>query len=87
MSLFGFHLPELTRLFLTIPLAPFHRATSERRVIVKAEVLEKGKNPRFVVTNLEGDAQEIYERIYCARGEMENRIKEQQLGLFSFPSA
>ena len=55
----------------------------ERRVIVKAEVLEKGKNPRFVVTNQEGDAQEIYERIYCARGEMENRIKEQQLGLFS----
>ena len=55
----------------------------ERRVIAKAEVLEKGKNPRFVVTSLEGDAREIYERIYCARGEMENRIKEQQLGLFS----
>jgi len=55
----------------------------ERRVILKAEVTDKGRNPRFVVTNLEGDAQAIYDEIYCARGEMENRIKEQQLGLFS----
>jgi hypothetical protein len=55
----------------------------ERRVILKAEVSEKGRNPRFVVTHLEGDAQAIYDEIYCARGEMENRIKEQQLGLFS----
>ena len=55
----------------------------ERRVILKAEVTQKGRNPRFVVTNLEGDAQAIYDEIYCARGEMENRIKEQQLGLFS----
>lgn len=54
-----------------------------RTVIAKAEYTEQGKNPRFVVTNLEGEAQEIYEDIYCARGEMENRIKEQQLGLFS----
>jgi hypothetical protein len=52
-------------------------------VILKAEVTDKGRNPRFVVTHLEGDAQAIYDEIYCARGEMENRLKEQQLGLFS----
>jgi hypothetical protein len=56
---------------------------SERRVILKAEVTHKGSNPRFVVTNLKGDAQHIYDKIYCGRGGMENRIKEQQLGLFS----
>ena len=54
-----------------------------RRVIAKAEYTDKGRNPRFVVTSLEGDAQALYEQVYCARGEMENRIKEQQLGLFS----
>jgi len=54
-----------------------------RRVIAKAEYTEKGANPRFVVTNLEGDARQLYDEGYCARGEMENRIKEQQLGLFS----
>lgn len=54
-----------------------------RRVLVKAECTEKGLNPRFVVTNLRGRAQELYENIYCARGDMENRIKEQQLGLFA----
>jgi hypothetical protein len=51
-----------------------------RRVIIKAECLggERSKsNPRFVVTNLPGDAQELYEQVYCQRGEMENRIKEQ----------
>jgi len=55
----------------------------ERRVIVKAEHSEQGENPRFVVTNLQGPGQTLYERTYCARGEMENRIKEQQLGLFA----
>lgn len=58
----------------------------ERRVIGKAEHLEKGANPRFVVTNLPPAlwaAQALYEELYCARGEMENRIKEQQLYLFS----
>lgn len=55
----------------------------ERRVIAKAEVTGKGENPRFVVTNIEGDAQALYDKLYCQRGEMENRIKEQQLGLFS----
>jgi hypothetical protein len=55
----------------------------ERRVIVKAEHSSKGDNPRFVVTSLQADAQFVYDRMYCARGEMENRIKEQQLGLFA----
>lgn len=56
-----------------------------RRVVAKAEYLAKGENPRFVVTSLDASAwpaQELYERLYCARGEMENRIKE-QLSLFS----
>ena len=54
-----------------------------RRVLVKAEHSDKGSNPRFVITNLESDPQALYDQIYCARGEMENRIKEQQLGLFA----
>ena len=54
-----------------------------RRVIHKAEHNSQGDNPRFVVTNLGGEAQTLYEQTYCARGEMENRIKEQQLGLFA----
>jgi hypothetical protein len=54
-----------------------------RRVLVKAEYTDKGGNPRFVVTNLEGEAQKLYDALYGARGEMENRIKEQQLGLFA----
>ena len=55
----------------------------ERRVIARLEHGPKGPNPRFVVTNLDGKGQHLYERLYCARGEMENRIKEQQLGLFA----
>jgi len=54
-----------------------------RRVIVKAEHSDKGTNPRFLVTNLPGDPQDLYDNLYCQRGEMENRIKEQQLGLFA----
>ena len=54
-----------------------------RRVIHKAEHNSQGDNPRFVVTSLTEDAQVLYDRVYCARGEMENRIKEQQLGLFA----
>ncbi len=57
-----------------------------RRVIGKAEHLAKGANPRFVVTSLSAeafDAKSLYEDEYCARGEMENRIKEQQLCLFA----
>jgi hypothetical protein len=55
----------------------------KRWIIAKAEHTAQGANPRFVVTNLIGSAQMIYDQLYCARGEMENRIKEQQLGLFS----
>ena len=54
-----------------------------RRVIVKAEYGDLGANPRFVVTNMPGDEQELYDEGYCQRGDMENRIKEQQLGLFA----
>jgi hypothetical protein len=54
-----------------------------RRVLVKAEHSAQGKNPRFVVTNVPGDPQELYEEVYCQRGEAENRIKEQQLDLFA----
>jgi hypothetical protein len=58
----------------------------ERRVVAKAEHLPKGSNPRFAVTSLDCgavEAKELYEAIYCARGEMENRIKECQLDLFA----
>ena len=60
--------------------------STERRVVGKAEYLLKGENPRFIVTSLsrqEQDARGLYEDLYCARGEMENRIKEQQLALFA----
>ena len=53
-----------------------------RRVIAKAEYDSKGENPRYLVTTLVGDAQAIYDQEYCARGEMENRIKEHQSELF-----
>jgi len=58
----------------------------ERRVVAKCEYLNKGENPRFVVTSLAPDRwppQELYEKLYCARGEMENRIKE-QMSLFAY---
>jgi hypothetical protein len=55
----------------------------KRKVIVKAERLIQGPNLRFVVTNLPGDPETLYKDLYCQRGEMENRIKEQQLGLFA----
>ena len=57
-----------------------------RRVVAKAEHTRQGTNPRFVVTSLtpqDYDARALYEDVYCARGEMENRIKEQQLDLFA----
>jgi len=60
----------------------------ERRVIARIEhgppkSAKGGANPRYVVTNLQGDGRELYEKLYCARGDMENRIKEQQLDLFA----
>jgi len=55
----------------------------ERRVLMKAERMRAGSNTRFVVTNLSGSPQTLYDEIYVQRGEMENRIKEQQLMLFA----
>ena len=58
----------------------------ERRVVGKAEHLAKGANPRFIVTSLSKKAcraWRLYQEEYCGRGDMENRIKEQQLGLFA----
>jgi hypothetical protein len=58
----------------------------ERRVIAKAEWTQGQANPRFIVTTLgqgDGDGRKLYETVYCARGEMENRIKECQLDLFA----
>ena len=58
----------------------------ERRVIAKAEWTQGEENPRFIVTTLsqdDGDGRHLYEDLYCARGEMENRIKECQLDLFA----
>ena len=55
-------------------------------MVGKAEYLQRGENPRFVVTSLSGDeidAGRLYEELYCGRGDMENRIKEQQLYLFA----
>ena len=53
-----------------------------RRVIAKIEHSQHGVNPRYVVTHLEGDAKQLYDKLYCARGDMENRIKENQLDMF-----
>jgi len=68
--------------------------STARRVIGKAEIVPKGENPRFIVTNLPHDgfghdqmerftATACYENFYCVRGDMENRIKEQQMDLFA----
>jgi len=54
----------------------------ERRVITRLEYGSQGTNPRFIVTNLEGEAIQLYDHLYCQRGEAENRIKEAQLDLF-----
>jgi hypothetical protein len=55
---------------------------TECRVIAKVEYSAHGVNPRYVVTNLEGEALSLYDQLYCARGDMENRIKECQLDMF-----
>ena len=74
------------RVFTEFLYATKETWSRERRVIAKAEYIDKA-NPRFVVTTLSPEevaAQELYEKIYCARGECpENRIKEQQLDLFA----
>ena len=77
---------KAARVFAELEYQTLDSWSCARRVVGKAEHLEKGANPRFVVTNLnreEFPAQPLYEKHYCARGEMENRIKEQQLELFA----
>ena len=74
---------EKQRVFADLMLRRPELERRERRVIARLEHGPKGTNPRYVVTNLEGEAKTLYERLYCARGEMENRIKEQQLALFA----
>ncbi len=71
---------QATRLFKDFQYKTKKSWHQERRVIGKAEHLSKGSNPRFVVTSLTAeacDAATLYEQKYCARGELENRIKEQ----------
>ncbi len=76
---------KAARVFQEFPYRTRDSWSRVRRVIAKAEHLEKGANPRFVVTSLSAPdwtPRRLYEELYCARGEMENRIKE-QLMLFA----
>jgi hypothetical protein len=71
---------KAARLFAEFDYSTRNSWSRARRVVAKAEHLDKGENPRFVVTSLPTEqwaAQDLYEKFYCARGEMENRIKEQ----------
>lgn len=77
---------QATRIFRDFTYRTRKSWSCQRRVIGKAEHLTKGANPRFIVTSLTAEswaAAPLYEQLYCARGEMENRIKEQQLCLFA----
>jgi Transposase DDE domain group 1 len=77
---------EASRVFADLDYRTLDSWSRGRRVVAKAEHLVKGANPRFVVTSLsleDRTAQPLYEEDYCGRGEMENRIKEQQLHLFA----
>ena len=77
---------EAARVFRECCYQTLESWSRERRVVGKAEHLSKGANPRFIVSSLpseEYDARTLYEDLYCARGDMENRIKEQQLALFA----
>jgi hypothetical protein len=77
---------QASRVFKDFRYQTLQSGDRERRVAAKAEHLDKGSNPRFVVTSIEMrqmKAQTLYEQLYCARGDMENRIKEQQLFLFA----
>lgn len=77
---------ESARRFVDFEYQTLESWSRPRRVIGKAEYMDKGENPRFVVTSLSKErmeARSLYEDCYCARGDMENRIKEQQLDLFA----
>ena len=83
------------RSFTEFEYSTLNSWTKARRVIGEAEILPKGDNPRFIVTDLPKDGwadpiqaarfepAALYEKFYCARGDMENRIKEQQMDLFA----
>ena len=75
-----------SRIFQELEYRTLDSWSQTRRVVAKAEHLDNGANPRFIVTSLpvtEMAGQPLYEEVYCARGDMENRIKEQQLSLFA----
>lgn len=75
-----------TRYFKDFKYSTQKSWSRKRRVIGKAEHLKLGSNPRFIVTSFSSREMGpgfLYERVYCARGDMENRVKEQQLGLFA----
>ena len=77
---------EAARVFRDFLYATRKSWSRSRRVVGKAEHLSKGANPRFIVTSLSAQdypAKVLYEELYCARDDMENRIKEQQLALFA----
>ena len=77
---------KAARLFKELDYRTHDSWSRSRRVVAKAEHLERGANPRFIVTSLEAceiTGQVLYENIYCQRGEMENRIKECQLDLYA----
>ena len=75
-----------TRMFKELSYETLNSWSRPRRVVAKAEHLDKGSNPRFVVTSVAAErlaGAQLYEELYCGRGDMENRIKEQQLWLFA----
>lgn len=77
---------QASRVFKDFEYQTLKSWSRSRRVVGKAEHLSQGENPRFVVTSLSTEAygmRSLYEDLYCARGDMENRIKEQQLWLFA----
>jgi hypothetical protein len=77
---------EAARVFQDLRYRTLESWSGERRVVGKAEYMSQGENPRFIVTSIgpeEQDARTLYEVCYCGRGDMENRIKEQQLDLFA----
>jgi Transposase DDE domain group 1 len=88
-------LPGSARTFVELRYRTLESWSRERRVIGKAELTEGKTNPRFIVTDITGeeawakelaefaDGRSLYERFYCARGDAENRIKEQQLDMFA----
>ncbi len=77
---------EPERRFKSFMWSTRHTWSRKRRVVAKIECTKEGANPRFVVTSLtrrQCKAKDLYEKVYCARGDMENRIKECQLDLFA----